>query len=76
MEFLELLKKEPRRILLLQKVIDFQDLDIVEDEKIVPRKADLRALVLMRDEPVVWKSGFDPFLTKSGFADQQSEPRV
>lgn len=56
MEFLELLKKEPRRFI-AQEVIDFQDLDIVEDEKIVPRKADLRALVLMRDEPVVWKAG-------------------
>ena len=42
-------------------MIDFQDLDIVEDEKIVPRKADLRALVLMRDEPVVWKSGLTRF---------------
>lgn len=60
MEFLELLKKEPRRFI-AQEVIDFQDLDIVEDEKIVPRKADLRALVLMRDEPVVWKSGLTCF---------------
>ena len=60
MEFLELLKKEPRRFI-AQEVIDFQDLDIVEDEKIVPRKADLRALVLMRDEPVVWKSGLTRF---------------
>ena len=60
MEFLELLKKEPRRFI-AQEVIDFQDLDIVEDEKIVPRKADLRALVLMRDEPVVWKSGLTSF---------------
>ena len=60
MEFLELLKKEPRRFI-AQEVIDFQDLDIVEDEKIVPRKADLRALVLVRDEPVVWKSGLTRF---------------
>lgn len=60
MEFLELLKKESRRFI-AQEVIDFQDLDIVEDEKIVPRKADLRALVLMRDEPVVWKSGLTRF---------------
>ena len=60
MEFLELLKKEPRRFI-AQEVIDFQDLDIVEDEKIVPRKADLRALVLMGDDPVVWKSGLTRF---------------
>ena len=57
--FLDLLKREPRRFI-AQEVIDFQDLDIL-DEGTVPRKADLRAFVLMADEPLVWKSGLTRF---------------
>ena len=41
--------------------VDFQDLDIIDEEKAVPRKADLRAFVLMGEEPVVWKSGLTRF---------------
>lgn len=58
--FIELLKKEPRRFI-AQEVIDFQDLDIMENGEIVPRKADLRAFVLMAEEPLVWKSGLTRF---------------
>lgn len=58
--FIELLKTEPRRFI-AQEVIDFQDLDIVENGEVVPRKADLRAFVLMADEPLVWKSGLTRF---------------
>ena len=58
--FIRLLKKEPRRFI-AQEVIDFQDLDILDGGKIVPRKADLRAFVLMNEEPVVWKSGLTRF---------------
>ncbi|MCM1467236.1 MAG: circularly permuted type 2 ATP-grasp protein [Alistipes sp.] len=58
--FIGLLKKEPRRFI-AQTVIDFQDLDIVDNGEIVPRKADLRAFVLMADEPLVWKSGLTRF---------------
>ena len=58
--FLELLKKERRRFI-AQEVIDFQDLDILEDGASIPRKADLRAFVLMADEPLVWKSGLTRF---------------
>lgn len=58
--FLRLLKAEPRRFI-AQEVIDFQDLDILEDGKAVARKADLRAFVLMADEPMVWKSGLTRF---------------
>ena len=58
--FLALLKKEPRRFI-AQEVIDFQDLDILEGGEAVPRKADLRAFVLMADEPMVWKSGLTRF---------------
>nr|WP_296158452.1 circularly permuted type 2 ATP-grasp protein [uncultured Blautia sp.] len=59
-DFIALLKKEPRRFI-AQEVIDFQDLDIMENGEAVPRKADLRAFVLMGEEPVVWKSGLTRF---------------
>ncbi len=59
-DFIALLEKEPRRFI-AQEVIDFQDLDIVDNGQIVPRKADLRAFVLMADEPLVWKSGLTRF---------------
>ena len=58
--FISLLKAEPRRFI-AQEVIDFQDLDILEGGEMVPRKADLRAFVLMADEPLVWKSGLTRF---------------
>ena len=59
-DFIALLKKETRRFI-AQEVIDFQDLDIMENGEAVPRKADLRAFVLMGEEPVVWKSGLTRF---------------
>lgn len=59
-DFLNLLKKEPRRFI-AQEVIDFMDIDILEDGVRKPRKADLRAFVLMADEPMVWKSGLTRF---------------
>ena len=59
-DFIALLKAEPRRFI-AQEVIDFVDLDIWDDGKVVPRKADLRAFVLMADEPIVWKSGLTRF---------------
>ena len=59
-DFIALLKSEPRRFI-AQEVIDFQDLDILEGDGAVPRKADLRAFVLMADEPMVWKSGLTRF---------------
>jgi len=59
-DFLKLLEKEPRRFI-AQEVIDFQDLDIIDNGEQVPRKADLRAFVLMADEPLVWKSGLTRF---------------
>ena len=58
--FIALLKKEPRRFI-AQEIIDFQDIDIMENGKNIPRKADLRAFVLMADEPLVWKSGLTRF---------------
>ena len=58
--FINMLKAEPRRFI-AQEVIDFQDLDILENGETIPRKADLRAFVLMADEPLVWKSGLTRF---------------
>ena len=59
-DFIDLLKKEPRRFI-AQEVIDFEDLNILDNDDTVPRKADLRAFVLMADEPLVWSSGLTRF---------------
>jgi len=59
-DFISMLKAEPRRFI-AQEVIDFLDIDVMCDGEIVPRKADLRAFVLMADEPMVWKSGLTQF---------------
>ena len=59
-DFIELLKKEPRRFI-AQEVIDFCNLPILEKGEQVERKADLRAFVLSSEEPVVWKSGLTRF---------------
>ncbi len=59
-QFIALLKSQPRRFI-AQEIIDFQDLDIQEGVEAVARKADLRAFVLMADEPYVWKSGLTRF---------------
>lgn len=62
-QFIALLKSQPRRFI-AQEIIDFQDLDIQEGVEAVARKADLRAFVLMADEPYVWKSGLTRFSRK------------
>ncbi|MFQ9514461.1 MAG: circularly permuted type 2 ATP-grasp protein [Eubacterium sp.] len=59
-QFIEMLKKEPRRFI-AQEVIDFLDIDIMDGKEIVARKADLRAFVVMGEEPMVWKSGLTRF---------------
>ena len=59
-DFIALLKKEPRRFI-AQEVIDFIDIDIMEGEEIVPRKADLRAFVLTGENVKVWASGLTRF---------------
>lgn len=59
-DFIRLLKDQPRRFI-AQEVIDFVDIDILEHGEFVPRKADLRAFVLMAREPMVWKSGLTRF---------------
>lgn len=58
--FLALLKEQPRRFI-AQEIIDFLDIDILDEGEIVPRKADLRAFVLSGKDTVVWKSGLTRF---------------
>jgi uncharacterized circularly permuted ATP-grasp superfamily protein len=59
-KFKDMLRAEPRRFI-AQEVIDFLDIDIMEKGQLLPRKADLRAFVLMAEEPMVWKSGLTRF---------------
>ncbi len=59
-DFIALLKREPRRFI-AQEVIDFLDIDIMDNGERVARKADLRAFVLLGEEPMVWKSGLTRF---------------
>lgn len=55
-----LLIKETRRFI-AQEVIDFLDLDIIENGERVSRKADLRAFVLSGEKTKVWASGLTRF---------------
>ena len=59
-ELRQVIIKDPRRFI-AQEVIDFIDLDIVEGDGAVPRKADLRAFVLTGDSTRVWASGLTRF---------------
>ena len=56
----QLIVKYPRRWI-AQEVIDFKDLELLEDGKLVWRKADLRAFVVSGKETKVWKSGLTRF---------------
>lgn len=60
-DFIEMLKSQPRRFI-AQEIIDFYDLDILDENNIrVPRKADLRAFVLTGKITKVWASGLTRF---------------
>ena len=54
------IENEPRRFI-AQEVIDFIDLDIMDGDEPVPRKADLRAFVLTGSTTRVWASGLTRF---------------
>lgn len=60
----EILEK-PRRFI-AQEVIDFIDLEVSEEGKVVLRKADLRAFVLSGEKTKVWASGLTRFSRKQG----------
>jgi len=59
-ELRQLIIDEPRRWI-AQEVIDFKDLQILEGDELVWRKADLRAFVVSGEETKVWASGLTRF---------------
>lgn len=59
-ELRQLVIDQPRRWI-AQEVIDFKDLEILEGEELVWRKADLRAFVISGRETKVWRSGLTRF---------------
>lgn len=59
-ELRSLIEKDPRRWI-AQEVIDFKDLEILEGNDKVERKADLRAFVVTGEDTKVWKSGLTRF---------------
>ena len=59
-EFKKRIETESRRFI-AQEVIDFLDLDIMDEGVPVPRKADLRAFVLSGETTRVWASGLTRF---------------
>ncbi len=59
-ELTELVRSEPRRWI-AQEVIDFKDLEILEGDETVWRKADLRAFVVSGKDVKIWKSGLTRF---------------
>lgn len=60
----KLITEQSRRFI-AQEVIDFIDLDVMEDGKTVMRKADLRAFVLSGEKTRVWASGLTRFSRKA-----------
>lgn len=60
-EVRQLVIDNPRRWI-AQEVIDFKELDLLDEGKIVPRRADLRAFVISSGKATkVWKSGLTRF---------------
>ena len=58
-EIKNLVISQPRRWI-AQEVVDFKDLPIFEGDRIVERKADLRAYVISGEDTVVWINSFFP----------------
>lgn len=59
-EMRQLIEEEPRRWI-AQEVIDFKDMNLLDGDNIVERKADLRAFVISGKDTKVWKSGLTRF---------------
>ena len=59
-EMKKLIEKESRRFI-AQEVVDFQDMEVMEGEDRVLRKADLRAFVLSGETTKVWPGGLTRF---------------
>ncbi|MBP1560929.1 MAG: circularly permuted type 2 ATP-grasp protein [Oscillospiraceae bacterium] len=56
---------EQSRRFIAQEIIDFIDLDVMENDRTVLRKADLRAFVLSGEKTQVWASGLTRFSRKA-----------
>ena len=59
-ELKQLIVDDPRRWI-AQEVIDFKDMEILEGDQRIERKADLRVFVISGSETKVWKSGLTRF---------------
>ena len=59
-EMKHLIEKESRRFI-AQEVIDFQDMEVMDGDDRILRKADLRAFVLSEEKTRVWPSGLTRF---------------
>jgi len=60
-----IIKANPRRFI-AQELIEFYDEQCYLNEKLVPRKADFRAYVVMSDKPKVWKCGLTRYAMEAG----------
>ncbi len=60
-----LIIEQPRRWI-AQEIIDFKDLEILDGEDVIERKADLRVFVISGKETKVWRSGLTRFSRQEG----------
>ncbi len=60
-----IIKANPRRFI-AQELIEFYDEECYIGDKLLPRKADFRAYVVMAEEPKVWKCGLTRYAMEAG----------
>ncbi len=60
-----IIKANPRRFI-AQELIEFYDEECYINDKLLPRKADFRAYVVMAEEPKVWKCGLTRYAMEAG----------
>ncbi len=64
-ELKSLIIEQPRRWI-AQEIIDFKDLEILDGDSVIERKADLRVFVVSGKETKVWRSGLTRFSRQEG----------
>ncbi len=64
-ELKSLIIEQPRRWI-AQEIIDFKDLEILEGDNTIERKADLRVFVISGKKTKVWRSGLTRFSRQEG----------
>ncbi|MFI3295016.1 MAG: circularly permuted type 2 ATP-grasp protein, partial [Rikenellaceae bacterium] len=64
-ELKSLIIEQPRRWI-AQEIIDFKDLEILDGDGVIERKADLRVFVISGKETKVWRSGLTRFSRQEG----------